>query len=49
MSPSAVFQLESLSYQTDAFESVVRVFEGTLSVAQSFELKRLDMDFFGEE
>ncbi len=29
MNPSAAFQLESLSYQTDAVESVVRVFEGS--------------------
>mgnify|MGYP000166740573 CR=1 FL=1 len=29
MNPSAAFQLESLSYQNDAVESVVRVFEGS--------------------
>lgn len=29
MNPPAAFQLESLSYQTDAVDSVVRVFEGT--------------------
>lgn len=35
MSKPAAFQLESLSYQTDAVESVVRVFEGTPKPAEA--------------
>ena len=29
MTPSSSFRLESLAYQTDAVEAVVRAFEGT--------------------
>ncbi len=46
MNPLAAFQLESLSYQTDAVESVVRVFEGTpKSAADDFTGNRCPLSW----